>query len=179
MARKTTGGALAGKYNLLYCLGQDPAAERNVDTSRFWVIFENSQDCRQIIGLSRRSIFHAPKFSQMPHTAKIKKMNDFTNKIKNPLELRLGKDCLHPCAGAEPGPCPRLGAPDLGLGPGSGPRPMKSVAKSFHLYPCPQQIFVFSVTLTRNLFATWVEAPGFIFLVSYFRFQISYVIFQI
>ena len=60
------GGALAGIFLFLYCLGQNSAAEENVDTSRFWVIFENSQNCRQIIGTHRRSIFHAPKFSQMP-----------------------------------------------------------------------------------------------------------------
>ena len=70
-------------------LGQNPAAGKNVDTSRFWVIFENSQNCMQIIGMPRRSIFHAPKSSQMPYTAKIKKINNFTNKIKNPLERRL------------------------------------------------------------------------------------------
>ena len=50
---------------------QDLDAEKNVDTSRFWVIFENAQNCMQIIGTSRRSIFHAPKSSQMPYTAKI------------------------------------------------------------------------------------------------------------
>ena len=83
------GGALAGKYNLLYCLGQNPAAAKNIDTSRFWVIFENSQKCRQIIGAHRRSIFHAAKSSQMPYTAKIQKINNFNNKIKNSLERRL------------------------------------------------------------------------------------------
>ena len=31
-----------------------------------------------------------------------------------------------------------------------------------------------SVTLTRGLFATWVEPPGVIFLASYFRLQIPY-----
>ena len=44
----------------------------------------------QIIGTQRRSIFHAVKYSQIPYTAIIKKINNFTsNKIKNPLELRL------------------------------------------------------------------------------------------
>ena len=83
------GGALAGKYNFLYCLGQNPAAEKNVGTSRFWVTFENSQNCRQIMGMCRRNIFHAPKSSQIPYTATIKKINNFINKIKNLLELRL------------------------------------------------------------------------------------------
>ena len=59
------------------------------DTSRFWAIFENSQNCKQIIGVSRRSIFHAPKSSQMPYSATNQKIYDFTNRIKNPLELRL------------------------------------------------------------------------------------------
>ena len=44
-----------------------------------------------IIGTSRRSIFHAAKSSHMPCTAKIKKINNFHNQIKNPLELRLVK----------------------------------------------------------------------------------------
>ena len=83
------GGALAGKWNLIYTLGQNPAAEKNVDTSRFWVIFENSPNCGQIICTSCRSIFHAPKSSQMACTAKIKKITNFTNKIQNPLGLRL------------------------------------------------------------------------------------------
>ena len=57
---------------LLYCLGQNPAAEKNVDASWFWDIFWKCQKkCRQIIGTSRRSIFHAPRSSQMPCTAKI------------------------------------------------------------------------------------------------------------
>ena len=34
-----------------------------------WVIFENSQNCRQIIGMPRRSIFHAANYSQMQNTA--------------------------------------------------------------------------------------------------------------
>ena len=61
---------------------------KNADTSRFWVIFENTKNYTQIIGTTRRSILHAPTSSQMPYTAKIKKIRNFTNKIKNPLELR-------------------------------------------------------------------------------------------
>ena len=45
---------------------------------------------RQIIGMSYRSSFHAAESSQMPYTAKIKKINNFTTtEIENPLELRL------------------------------------------------------------------------------------------
>ena len=82
------GGALAGLF-FLYGLGQNPAAGKNVDTSRFWIICEDSQNCRQIIGTPPRNIFHAPKSSQMPYTTNINKINNFNNKIKNPLELRL------------------------------------------------------------------------------------------
>ena len=78
------GGALAGQKNLLYGLGQNSVAGNNVDTSRFWIIFEKIQNCRQIIGLSRRSIFNAPKSSQMQYTVKIKKTNNFNNKVKVP-----------------------------------------------------------------------------------------------
>ena len=48
-----------------------------------------SKVCRRIIGMSRGSIFHAPKSSQTPYTAEIRKINNFTNEITNPLELRL------------------------------------------------------------------------------------------
>ena len=43
----------------------------------------------QIIGMSRRTIFHAPKSSQMPYTAKIKNINNVHNKIQSSLELHL------------------------------------------------------------------------------------------
>ena len=79
-------------------------------------IFEKSKKCMQVIGTSRRSIFHAPGSSQMPYMAKINKICNFNHKN----------------------------------------------------YP--------SVTLTRSLFATWVEPPGVIFLVSYFRLQIPSLI---
>ena len=62
---------------------QNPAAEKNVDTSRFWIIFENSQNSKQIIGTLRRSIFHAAKSSQMPNTATIQKIIKFDNKLWN------------------------------------------------------------------------------------------------
>ena len=55
--------------------------ERIVYTSRLWVIFEHSQNFRQIIGTPRRSIVHAAKSSRMQHTAKIKKLNNFENQI--------------------------------------------------------------------------------------------------
>ena len=58
----------------------------------FGIIFENPKTCRQIIGMSHRNIFHAPKSSQMPYTAKNKRIYIFSNTIKKPLELRLGKD---------------------------------------------------------------------------------------
>ena len=80
------GGALADQLNFLYSLGQNSAAEKNDDTSQFWIIFENSQNCRQIIGTPRRSIFLAAKSSQMQYTATNQKIY---NKIKNSLELRL------------------------------------------------------------------------------------------
>ena len=83
------GGALASKQNIWYCLGQSSAAEKLVDASRLWVIFENSENFRQIISTHRRSMFHAAKFSQMPYTVKIKKINNSDNNIENPLELRL------------------------------------------------------------------------------------------
>ena len=41
------------------------------------------------IGMSRRSIFHAVKSSQMPYTAKDKKINNSTNELKSPSECRL------------------------------------------------------------------------------------------
>ena len=67
------GGALAGKYFCLYCSGQNSAAEKHVDTSRLWDIFENSHNCRQMIGMSRSRIFHAPESSQMPYLVESQK----------------------------------------------------------------------------------------------------------
>ncbi len=64
--------------------------EKIVYTSRFSVIFQNSQNCRQITATPRRSIFHAAKSLQMPYKAKNQKITYFHNKIKNPLELRHG-----------------------------------------------------------------------------------------
>ena len=57
----------------------------------FGSLLKNPKICRQIIGMSRRKIFHAPQSSQMPYMAKISKSNVFTNNIKNPLELRLDR----------------------------------------------------------------------------------------
>ena len=34
LAGTCLGGALAGNYTMLYCLGQDPAAETNVDATQ-------------------------------------------------------------------------------------------------------------------------------------------------
>ena len=45
--------------------------------------------CRQIIGVSRGSIFHTPKSSQMLYTAEVRKIHNLTDKIKNSLGLRL------------------------------------------------------------------------------------------
>ena len=77
------------KTTKVYCLGQTPAAEKNVDASRFWVIFQNCQNCTQIVGMSRRSIFHAPKSPQMTYMAKIKNIDNLNDKIQKFLELRL------------------------------------------------------------------------------------------
>ena len=85
-------------------MGHNPATGQNVATPRLWVIFGNSQKRRQIIGTHRRSILHAPRSSQMPYTAKINKINNSTNKIINPLELRLATGLSNLAAG----PCFRL-----------------------------------------------------------------------
>ena len=82
------GGALAGKTNLLYGLGQNSIAGKMLTLLDFGT-YKKKLNCRQMIDTSRRSIFHAPKSSQMPYTAKMQKINDVNNKIKNPLELRL------------------------------------------------------------------------------------------
>jgi hypothetical protein len=63
--------------------------EKIVYTSRFSLIFQNFQNCRQITATIRRSIFHAAKSLQMPYKAKNQKITYFHNKINNPLELRL------------------------------------------------------------------------------------------
>ena len=63
--------------------------ERIVYTSRFSVIFDNSQICRQMTATPRRSIFHAAKSPQMPYSAPNQDFQYFNDKIKNPLELRL------------------------------------------------------------------------------------------
>ena len=65
--------------------------ERMLTLVDFAYFFQNFQNCKQIIGMSRRSIFHAAKSSQIPYTAKINKINIFNNKIENPLELRLAE----------------------------------------------------------------------------------------
>ena len=77
--------------NIFYAVwGPNPAAERNVDTSRFWIIFENFQNRRQIIGTPHRSIFHARQILQNAiYGKKKKKIDNCNNKIKYPLELRL------------------------------------------------------------------------------------------
>ena len=68
---------------------ENPAADKNVATSRFWIIFKKIKKCWQIIGTRCRSLFHEPKSFQIPYTAKINKINILNNKTKNPLELRL------------------------------------------------------------------------------------------
>ena len=60
---------------------QIQALERIVYTSRFWVYFENPQNCKQIIGTPRRSIFHAAKSSQMAYRANIYKECNLDYKI--------------------------------------------------------------------------------------------------
>jgi hypothetical protein len=88
--------------------------ERIVYTSRFSVIFQNSQNCRQITATHRRSVFHAAKCLQMLYKAKNQKITYFHNQIKNPLELRLvyivpfGSDGSHGPQGAM-GPGVRAG----------------------------------------------------------------------
>ena len=55
-----------------------------VYTSRFSLIFENSQNCRQITATPRRSIFHAAKSLQMQYKATNQKITYFHNKTKIP-----------------------------------------------------------------------------------------------
>ena len=74
---------------LVLCQHSSWVVKPTTNCSRFWVIFENPKNSRQIIGTSCRSIFHAPESSQMPYKAKVQKIIDFTNQIKNPLELCL------------------------------------------------------------------------------------------
>jgi hypothetical protein len=65
--------------------------ETIVYTSRFWVIFENARNCRLKIAAPCRNIFHAAKSFRMPYTANVGKTECFSNRIKNPFELRLVK----------------------------------------------------------------------------------------
>jgi hypothetical protein len=67
------GGALAGKKICYTVWVQIQWLEKIVYTSRFSVIFQNSQICRQITATPRRSIFHAAKSLQMPYKAKNQK----------------------------------------------------------------------------------------------------------
>ena len=79
------GGALAVKQIWI----QIQPLETTDHASRFWFIFENSQNCRQSIGALHRSIFHAVKSSRMPYTAKhIKNIYYPNQRIETPLELR-------------------------------------------------------------------------------------------
>jgi hypothetical protein len=71
-------------------------------TSRFSVIFQNSQNCKQITATPRRSIFHAAKSVQMPYKATNQKITCFHNKIKNPLELRLVLQTMKPVRSMKP-----------------------------------------------------------------------------
>jgi hypothetical protein len=88
---------LAGKKNLsTVWLQIQPLTQLNY-TSRFGLIFESCQNCRQIIGTPCRSIFHAARSSQMPYTAEILKINGFNHTIKNALELRLDRVMLFGC----------------------------------------------------------------------------------
>ena len=65
---------LVNKIFLLYRLGQNPVAEKMLTLLEFGYFFQKSQNCRQIIGTPRRSIFHAPKSSQLQYTATIRKI---------------------------------------------------------------------------------------------------------
>ena len=47
-----------------------PSISSNAYTSRFRSIFENSLNCKQIIGTHRRSTSHAARSSPMPYTEK-------------------------------------------------------------------------------------------------------------
>jgi hypothetical protein len=86
------GRALAGE-NMFYSFWvKIRPLETIVYISRFWIIFEQSQNCMQITATTCRSIFHAAKSAQMPYNAKIKKINNFNKKVKDPLELRLAMD---------------------------------------------------------------------------------------
>ena len=73
----------------IYGLGQNSVAGKKVDTSRFWSIFENSQNC------SKSSACPVGVFSMLQDPPKcnirqqIIKINNCTKKNINPLELRL------------------------------------------------------------------------------------------
>ena len=56
--------------------------DRIVYTSRFWVIFGNCQNCKQIIGTPSGSIFHAAKSSQIPYMATIEKPPNLIIQLK-------------------------------------------------------------------------------------------------
>ena len=71
------GRALAGIIFLYTVRVKIQLLERIVHTPRCWVMFENSQNCGQIIGTSHGSIFHAAKSPQMSYTATILKFVDF------------------------------------------------------------------------------------------------------
>ena len=65
------GGPLAGKQNLLYCLGPGSSG---LYTSRFWIIFEDSQNCKQITATPCRSTVRAEQSSQLSYTANIQEI---------------------------------------------------------------------------------------------------------
>ena len=75
--------------NLLYGLGQNPVAGRMLTLLDFGLFLK----IPRIVGKSSAHpvgvFFPAPRSSQMPHTAKIKKIQNSQNKNKNALELRL------------------------------------------------------------------------------------------
>jgi hypothetical protein len=83
------GGALAGRTNLFYGLGPNPAAGKNCWRFTIWGHFLNVQNFRQITAALRRTIFYAAKLSQMRHAQKLKKNDFLNNTTKNPSELRL------------------------------------------------------------------------------------------
>jgi hypothetical protein len=86
------GGTLARKTKTVILFwGKIQPLERNVYTSRCWVIFASSQDCRKSSGTHRKSILHAAKSFQMPYTATTNTIKQIRNQIKHPLALRLGK----------------------------------------------------------------------------------------
>ena len=83
---------MASQQNLLYSLGQNPVAGKMLTLLDFGSFLKTPR----IVGKS--STHTVGVFSVlMPYTAIIRKISNFTNKIKNPLELRLAVHAMAMC----------------------------------------------------------------------------------